>query len=229
MNDCHIIIPLCITRIPEWARNSSTAAHLSVGYESAYTLLEVQQISVLAIVVTGETFREAKNLIEYLYSCFYSTRTLIIADSLEATQVIELLSAGADTFVLSTVTSHEITIVIKRLLYMSKLPLYRKYSVQDLTFSPDTGQLTVANTKKQLRKKESQLLHCLFQHKNQLVKRETLVSFAWQESEEHPTRTTLDVYIRKIRMRLGKHSECIRTIRGFGYMLKESTIPQFIQ
>jgi DNA-binding response OmpR family regulator len=57
-------------------------------------------------------------------------------------------------------------------------------------------------------------------HKNTVISRETLIENIWSE-DQMPTETTVDVYIRRIRSLLGTQKQNIKTIRGYGYMIKE--------
>lgn len=204
----------------------SCVAH-SIEYvysiDDLYSALEKMQPELVLLTISPDSFEETKEVIEYLHECYFKTRILGLVKSLTGYNIIELLVAGLDQYMQLPLQTQELKIRIQQLLHLHKLQKKLEYTLApyDCVFSPETGLLTIQNNKTQLRRKESQLLHCLFQYKNQLVKRETLVSFAWNDADELPTRTTLDVYIRKIRMRLGICSSCIGTVRGFGYILTE--------
>lgn len=203
--------------------NMSDSIECVYTIDDLYTVLEKKQPELVILAISPETFEEIKEVIEYLHDCYFKTRILGLVKSLTGYNLIELLAAGLDQYMQLPYQTPELKIRVQQLLHLHKLPKKLEYTLApyDCVFSPDTGLLTIQNNKTQLRRKESQLLHCLFQYKNQLVKRETLVSFAWNDADELPTRTTLDVYIRKIRMRLGVCSSCIGTVRGFGYILTE--------
>lgn len=68
-----------------------------------------------------------------------------------------------------------------------------------------------------LRRKEYELLAMLVEAAGAVVARETLLARIWGYSAEVRTRT-LDVHIRRLRMKLGRHAErYIETIFGVGY------------
>lgn len=68
-------------------------------------------------------------------------------------------------------------------------------------------------------RKEFQLLHFLANHSGKVVNRETLLKEIWG-NDVFVVDRTIDVHIRKIREKLGKHSELIETVKGIGYRFK---------
>ncbi|MBP7774194.1 response regulator transcription factor [Candidatus Woesebacteria bacterium] len=219
----------CFNKNTVFLQNDLSTVTDSVEYvyiiDDLYSALEKKQPELVLLTISPDNFDETKEIIEYLHECYFKIRILGLVKSLTGYKIIELLAAGLDQYMQLPLQTSELKIRVQQLLHLHKLPKKLEYTLApyDCVFSPETGLLTIKNNKTQLRRKESQLLHCLFQYKNQLVKRETLVSFAWNDADELPTRTTLDVYIRKIRMRLGVCSSCIGTVRGFGYILTERT------
>lgn len=73
-----------------------------------------------------------------------------------------------------------------------------------------------------LKAREYALLACLDQHKNTIVRKETLFEEVWGDS--FYSDGTLNVHIRKLREKLEKdpnHPERIKTVWGTGYILEE--------
>jgi len=69
-------------------------------------------------------------------------------------------------------------------------------------------------------KKEFEVLHYLASRSDRVVTRETLLKSIWG-SDVLVVDRTIDVHIRKIREKLGKHADCIETIKGVGYRMRE--------
>jgi two-component system alkaline phosphatase synthesis response regulator PhoP len=69
-------------------------------------------------------------------------------------------------------------------------------------------------------RKEFQLLHYLASHPGKVLNRESLLKEIWG-NDVYVTERTIDVHIRKVREKLGKHSELIETIKGIGYRFKQ--------
>ncbi len=68
-------------------------------------------------------------------------------------------------------------------------------------------------------RKEFEILHYLASHEGKVISRETLLSRVWG-SDVYVGDRTVDVHIRKIREKLGKHADMIETIKGVGYKFK---------
>ncbi len=190
-------------------------------YESVIPILEQDKISLIIFDISQSTFAQACSCIEYIQTCFYQIPVLAVVSDLSQTHILELLCSGLDEYIVYPSSRVELKVRVNRLLRIAKLPPTHLYALADSQFCAETGQLLRQGKSIQFRRKEAELLHCLFRYKNQLVKRDTLISFAWNECDEQPTRTTLDVYIRKIRMRMGELSHTLQTVRGFGYVLTE--------
>jgi two-component system alkaline phosphatase synthesis response regulator PhoP len=79
----------------------------------------------------------------------------------------------------------------------------------------------VDNKEKFFPRKEFQLLHFLAQNPGKVINRETLLKEIWG-NDVYVIDRTIDVHIRKIREKLGKHSELIETIKGVGYRFKHN-------
>jgi two-component system alkaline phosphatase synthesis response regulator PhoP len=67
-------------------------------------------------------------------------------------------------------------------------------------------------------RKEFEVLAYLARHNGQAVSRESLLNAIWG-SDANVVDRTVDVHIRKIREKLGGHSDYIKTIKGVGYRM----------
>ncbi|MFS2280570.1 winged helix family transcriptional regulator [Microbacterium esteraromaticum] len=67
--------------------------------------------------------------------------------------------------------------------------------------------------------KEFELLQYLVLREGRTIERSELVSALWQASsdEEAPGERTIDVHVRRLRAKLGRHEDIVRTVRGVGY------------
>jgi two-component system alkaline phosphatase synthesis response regulator PhoP len=68
-------------------------------------------------------------------------------------------------------------------------------------------------------RKEFQLLYYFASNPGKVINRETLLKDIWG-NDVYVIDRTIDVHIRKIREKLGKHSELIETVKGIGYRFK---------
>lgn len=66
--------------------------------------------------------------------------------------------------------------------------------------------------------KEFSLLQFLVLREGQTVNRELIIEALWAEGdEEAPVTRTIDVHVRRLRSKLGRYEDIVRTVRGVGY------------
>ena len=71
---------------------------------------------------------------------------------------------------------------------------------------------------------EYRLLLVFLQNRGQLLRRNQILSFLWDEGGEFVNDNTLTVYIRRLRQKLDDESgRQIETVRGMGYRLREDS------
>jgi DNA-binding response OmpR family regulator len=76
----------------------------------------------------------------------------------------------------------------------------------------------VKNKPVELTAKEFELLRYLAENKGRVFSRERLLDVVWGIEVAIETRT-VDVHIRRLREKLGKAGEIIKTLRGVGYKI----------
>lgn len=69
--------------------------------------------------------------------------------------------------------------------------------------------------------KEFELLNYLVENGARTVGRDELLAGLWRDAEETPNERTIDVHIRRLRSKLGRLSNTVRTVRGQGYRFYE--------
>ncbi|NYE95814.1 DNA-binding winged helix-turn-helix (wHTH) protein [Psychromicrobium silvestre] len=69
--------------------------------------------------------------------------------------------------------------------------------------------------------KEFELLNYLVENGTRTVGREELLEGLWSNAEEVPNERTIDVHIRRLRSKLGRLANTVRTVRGEGYRFYE--------
>ena len=160
-------------------------------------------------------------LVEYLRDSSFATKILILSELSSTDQRILGLSGGADDYLPKPFSPAELILRVKRL--TATVKVFARDSVQfgKLRLYPAEGLLEIEGIKKTLRRRETAILLCLMQHKNQVVSREMLISIVWSGEGNIPCYSTLDVYVRRLRIILGSQSGIIQTVRGFGYRLRE--------
>ena len=67
--------------------------------------------------------------------------------------------------------------------------------------------------------KEFELLQYLVLREGSTIERAELISKLWNASddEDAPNERTIDVHVRRLRAKLGRYEDIVRTVRGVGY------------
>lgn len=89
----------------------------------------------------------------------------------------------------------------------------------ELTIDRDRRRATIAGHDLNLTRRECQLLTCLADHANRVVRRSDLMELVWMQPDDD-TSNLVAVYIRRIRQKLGPHAAMVKTVRGTGYRLR---------
>ncbi len=98
-------------------------------------------------------------------------------------------------------------------------------AVGELEIRPDRFQAFVGDDALDLTRREFELLHLLAEERGQVLERETIYQRVWGYAMAHGDRS-VDVFIRKLRQKLEKHSPSwayIHTHFGIGYRLRPRT------
>ena len=130
------------------------------------------------------------------------------------------LDAGADDYLLKPFELEELRARLRALLRRASgaaAPLLRH---GDLALDPAARRVTLAEAPITLSAREYALLHDLITHKGHIRSRQELESslYAWGEEVES---NTVEVYIHHLRKKIG--ADLIRTVRGLGYVLGETS------
>ncbi len=158
---------------------------------------------------------------QFLSDFSFQTKVLVISELSQVKERVKGLENGADDYISKPFSLTELTLKINKLLNTQKIKVREELGLGKLVILPESGELVINGKTQHIRKKEIQLLACLIRHKNQVVSREKIIDIVWSGSYELPTQSTLDVYIRRLRITLGKYRNYIKTVRGFGYMALE--------
>lgn len=91
-------------------------------------------------------------------------------------------------------------------------------SVGDITFDRASMQVKVGETEIELSKKERDLLVLLMSNVGRVLSRERILNTVWGTNED-PLTNIVDVYVGRIRRKIGSEGERIVTVRNVGYRM----------
>ncbi|UXR77943.1 MULTISPECIES: response regulator transcription factor [unclassified Staphylococcus] len=93
---------------------------------------------------------------------------------------------------------------------------------KQLLMYPNVREVYVNDTYISLTQKEYDLLYYFIRNKNQVLAREQIIDEVWGYEYVGDT-NIVDVYVRYIRKKLGPSHDYITSVRGIGYMLKDTS------
>jgi two-component system phosphate regulon response regulator PhoB len=130
------------------------------------------------------------------------------------------LEFGADDYVTKPFSPREIILRIKAILRRGKGGDETRLSRGGITVDPARHAVSVNGKAVRLTSVEFKLLSMLMQRVGRVQARDRLLNEVWGYESVIDTRT-VDTHVRRLRKKLGKASDAIETVRGFGYRMRE--------
>lgn len=148
---------------------------------------------------------------------------VISAKDTEIDKVVAL-ELGADDYVTKPFSLREVIARVNSLLrrFVAASELKKKpLEVGPFLFNPADFEIFVSGQPLQLTPKELNLLTLFLENPNRVLTRELIIERVWGH-DYYGTYKTIDIYIQKLRKKLGKEASKIKTVRGIGYKLEVS-------
>ena len=128
------------------------------------------------------------------------------------------LDIGGDDYIAKPFGMTELTSRVRAVLRRyEKTNKAKEYRIGDLYVNPEKHVIEVAGKEVTLSFKEYSLLMVLLEADGNVVSRDALLTRVWGEFYDESR--TLDVHIRKLRMKLENAGELIQTVKNIGYKL----------
>lgn len=128
------------------------------------------------------------------------------------------LDMGADDYVAKPFGTMELISRVRAVLRRFEKTKDKKiYDIGELHVEPAKHIISVSGKEARLSYKEYILLMVLLEAEGDVVERDKLLGSVW--GEYYTESRTLDVHIRKLRVKLGDAGKMIQTVKGIGYKL----------
>ncbi|WP_026583181.1 response regulator transcription factor [Bacillus sp. J33] len=125
---------------------------------------------------------------------------------------------GADDYVVKPFSPAELMVRVEAVLRRTASRC-GKLTFTGFTIKPAKGEAWINGEKLELTHFEFKLLHTLMQHPSQVLSREQILSFIYENNEKSVSDRTIDVHIKHLREKIKEKTpkDYIQTVRGMGY------------
>ena len=151
------------------------------------------------------------------------TPVLLLTAKNSTEDKVKGLDLGADDYMVKPFAFEELLARIRVLIRRQNQTISQTYFVGDLIIDDKAKTVTRNNTPISLSSKEFNILLYMVMHKGQVLSREKLNQHMWNYDYDGSS-NIIDVYIRYLRKKIdeGFEKKLIHTIRGEGYVIRES-------
>lgn len=157
-------------------------------------------------------------ILDFLQNNSPLTKVLILSSKAETQDRIYGLRKGADDYLAKPFSLEELILKIEKLIGLTKKYQKKYFKFNNLVFNLNNYKLLDKNKKKAITfcRKEGEILEFLMKNKNLAITKNTLINALWR-GDKIPLESSIDVYIQRIRRKLGNYKNIIQTKRNVGY------------
>lgn len=214
------------TKIASFIRRGLKEEHYSVDLaadaEKALYMADVNSydLIVLDLMLPG---KDGIAICQELRSKKVVTPILMLTARDTLKEKVRGLDAGADDYLTKPFAFEELLARMRALMRRKGSDKITKIKISDLELDQVTHKVTRSGKDIILTSKEYALLEYLMLNANQVVTRTMISEHVWEEDFDSFT-NVIDVYINYLRNKIdsGSDKQLIHTIRGTGYILKDS-------
>ena len=152
-----------------------------------------------------------------------STPVMMLTARSEEIDKIIGLETGADDYLTKPFSPRELVLRVKSVIRRLDTagPVDNTIKIGDIQVDRSRYEVLVKGKQLDFTATEFKLLALLMERRGRVQSRDTLLNDVWGYENIIDTRT-VDTHIRRLREKLGKSSDCIETVRGFGYRIAEA-------
>lgn len=205
-----------------------TAEHFEVTVaasgEEGFFLVNAQtfDLVVLDLMLPG---RDGLEILTTLRARAVQTPVLILTARDAVEDRVLGLNSGADDYLVKPFAFPELLARIRALLRRGRTDQALRLKLADLEMDLVTRRVSRGGHRIEMTPKEFELLEYLLRHQGQVVSRRMLAQDVWQETVWlAPLDNVIEVHIARLRRKLDDRfpTKLVRTVRGVGYVLRET-------
>lgn len=192
------------------------------GLADGVTLFEAlragkPQLILLDIMLPGE---DGLSILKRLRTDARTKKIPVIMMTAKGTEYDKVtgLDAGADDYIPKPFGMMEMVSRVKAVLRRSEETPDEIYAYGEVVLNVKSHTITANGVSVETTLKEFELLKLLMKNAGVVFNRDALLESVWGYDFNGETRT-VDVHIRTLRSKLGKHGDIIETVRGVGYRI----------
>lgn len=199
---------------------SSNVKHASSG-EEVLAVLTQHDFSLL-VMETNLSDIEGFSLARRVREAGYSIPILVAVSHYDVWMRACAHRAGVDDLILNDISGECLNAFVEALTRFKRSVItrqnlgYAKIGRQSWEFA--SNKICDGTSEKLLTPKENQILQLLVSNRGKVVTREDLLDHVWNTNED-PLTNVIDVYVGRLRNKLGVDRKTIKTVRGTGYQL----------
>lgn len=129
------------------------------------------------------------------------------------------LKKGADDYIAKPFSYEVFVARLNAHLRKVKQDRLAELKFNSVKINQSTRKVYINEEEVELNHKEYELLLYFYKNKNRVLSREQIISHVWDYDFDGDIRT-IDTHVKTLRAKLSSQGDCIKTIRGTGYMLE---------
>lgn len=175
----------------------------------------------LIILDLGLPNMSGESVLKEVRKKYQDLPVIILTARDNVSDIVQGLNIGADDYITKPFVADELLARAKARLRVGG-EIDAKLRVADLELDEKTLEIRRASKSIQLTPQEFKLLEYLMRNKGRILTREMILNRVWLYSQDIETRV-VDVYMGYLRRKIdqGFEKKLLRSVRGFGYMIKE--------
>lgn len=162
---------------------------------------------------------DAYSYLTYLNLKTKRTRCLIISKITTKEHRVMGFNLGGNDILSKPFSLEEFYLRVNNLLNLAKNVTYKVYKFGKLLYYPKLGVIQNGSLQNIFRPKEKAIFALLYRNRGQILTIENIIDYVWQHTLA-PKKNTLEVYVRRVRLKLFDQASNLETIRGIGYRLR---------